>query len=110
MAARMMRRVLVDYAMSRKYKKRGAGAHPVTLTEVAIVSSERSAEFVALDEAMNRLASFDRRKSEVVELRFFGGFPVDEIAQMLNVSAITVLRDWKLAKAWLEREIAGNGK
>jgi len=108
MAARMMRRVLVDYAMSRKYKKRGGGAHPVTLTEAAIISSERSAEFVALDAALERLAIFDRRKSEVVELRFFGGFAVEEIAEILNVSAITVMRDWKLAKAWLEREIAGN--
>ena len=108
MAARMMRRVLVDYAMSRKYKKRGGGAHPVTLTEAAIISSERSAEFVALDAALERLAIFDRRKSEVVELRFFGGFAVEEIAQILNVSAVTVMRDWRLAKAWLEREISGN--
>ena len=108
MAARMMRRVLVDYALTRKYKKRGAGAHAVALTDVALVSNTRSAEFVALDEALDRLAAFDRRKSEVVELRFFGGFAVEEIAQILNVSAITVHRDWKLAKAWLEREIAGN--
>ncbi len=108
MAARMMRRVLVDYAMSRKYQKRGGGAHPVTLSDVAIVSSERSAEFVALDQALEQLAAFDRRKSEVVELRFFGGFSVEEIAEMLNVSTITVMRDWKLAKAWLEREISGN--
>ena len=108
MAARMMRRVLVDYAVSRKYKKRGAGAHPVALSDVAIVSSERSAEFVALDQALKQLAAFDRRKSEVVELRFFGGFSVEEIAQMLDVSTITVMRDWKLAKAWLEREISGS--
>jgi RNA polymerase sigma factor (TIGR02999 family) len=108
MAARMMRRVLVDYAVSRNYKKRGGGAHPVALDEVCVVSSQRSAEFIALDEALKRLATFDRRKSEIVELRFFGGFSVEEIAQMLSVSTITVLRDWKLAKAWLEREIAGN--
>jgi len=106
MAARMMRRVLVDYAMSRKYKKRGGGVHPVTLTEAAIISSERSAEFVALDAALERLATFDRRKSEVVELRFFGGFAVEEIAQILNVSAVTVMRDWRLAKAWLLRELS----
>ena len=107
MSARMMRRVLVDYARSRNYQKRGAGAHKVTLTKVAIVSNQRSAEFVALDEALERLASFDRRKSEVVELRFFGGLSEEEIAEILNVSRLTVVRDWKFAKAWLEREITG---
>lgn len=80
----------------------------MTLSQVAVVSSQRCAEFVALDDALERLAAFDRRKSDVVELRFFGGFSVEEIAQTLNVSEITVHRDWKLAKAWLEREIAGN--
>jgi RNA polymerase sigma factor (TIGR02999 family) len=107
MAARMMRRVLVDYAVSRNYKKRGGGAQPIALDEACVVSSHRCAEFITLDEALERLATFDRRKSEIVELRFFGGFSVEEIAQMLSVSTITVLRDWKLAKAWLEREIAG---
>jgi len=106
MAARMMRRVLVDYARSRKYQKRGAGAHAVTLTGAGLVSAQRSGEFLALDEAMDRLSQTDKRKAEVVELRFFGGFSVDEIAGILNVASVTVLRDWRFAKAWLEKEIS----
>jgi len=109
MAARMMRRVLVDYARSRKYQKRGAGAHAVTLTGAGIVSAQRSSEFLALDEALERLGRTDKRKAEVVELRFFGGFSVEEIAEVLNVSSVTVLRDWRFAKAWLEKEIARAG-
>jgi RNA polymerase sigma factor (TIGR02999 family) len=107
MAARMMRRVHVDYAMSRNFKKRGGRVHTVALNDVGVVSGQRCAEFVALDDALKQLAVFDRRKSDIVELRFFGGFSVAEIAQMLNVAEITVHRDWKLAKAWLEREISG---
>jgi RNA polymerase sigma-70 factor, ECF subfamily len=106
MAARMMRRVLVDYARSRNYQKRGAGARAITVTGAGIAATQRSAEFLALDEALQRLAETDQRKADVVELKFFGGFSVEEIASILNISTPTVLRDWRFAKAWLEREIA----
>jgi RNA polymerase sigma factor (TIGR02999 family) len=110
MAARMMRRVLVDYARSRNYKKRGAGAHAVTLTGVGIVSLQRSAEFLALDEALRQLGETDERKAQVVELRFFGGFSMEEIAAILDVSTVTVVRDWRFAKAWLERTMSGDAR
>jgi len=104
-AAEIMRRVLVDYARSKSYQKRGAGIRPTSLEENMVLAPERSPDVVALDEAMNRLAEFDPRKSKVVELRFFGGLSVDETAAVLDVSPFTVIRDWNLAKAWLQREI-----
>ena len=104
-AAQMMRRILVDYARSRRYAKRGGGVPEVSLEE-AIVSGERSAEIVALDETLERLAEIDSRKSQVVELRFFGGLSIEEAAEVLSVSPGTVMRDWTLAKAWLRREIS----
>jgi len=100
-----MRRILVDYARSRRYAKRGGGAIQVSLDEVAIVSQERAEELVALDDALKSLAAIDPRKCEVVELRFFGGMSVEEIARILNVSPVTVMRDWRSAKAWLYRAI-----
>jgi RNA polymerase sigma factor (TIGR02999 family) len=105
-AAQMMRRILVDYARSRNFAKRGGGAAQISLDEALIVSDERSAEVVSVHEALERLAEFDPRKSQLVELRFFGGLSIDETAQVLNVSPGTVMRDWTLAKAWLRREIS----
>ena len=104
-AAQMMRRILVDHARSRQYAKRGGDARPVSLDEGAIVSEERTAEVVALDEALAGLAVIDQRKSQIVELRFFGGLSIEETAGVLAVSPGTVMRDWTLAKAWLRREM-----
>ncbi|HEU4890889.1 MAG TPA: sigma-70 family RNA polymerase sigma factor [Vicinamibacterales bacterium] len=108
LSARLMRRVLVDHARSRNYQKRGGGAATVALDDVLIASPEPCADFVALDDALERLARVDSRKSQVIELRFFGGLSVEETAEALNVSAETVLRDWRLAKVWLLREISGH--
>jgi len=102
-AAQMMRRILVDYARNRRYAKRGGDARQVTLNEDLIVPDQRSADVVALDEALTDLAKFDDRKSKVVELRFFGGLSIEETAEVLAVSPGTVMRDWTLAKAWLKR-------
>jgi RNA polymerase sigma factor (TIGR02999 family) len=105
-AAQMMRRILVDYARSRNYAKRGGGAARISFDEALIVSDERSAEVVNVHEALERLAEFDPRKSQLVELRFFGGLSIEETAEVLRVSPGTVMRDWTLAKAWLRREIS----
>jgi RNA polymerase sigma-70 factor, ECF subfamily len=104
-ASKLMRRILVDLARAHHRAKRGGGALQVSLDEAAIVSRERAAELVALDEALTRLAAIDERKSKVVELRFFGGMSVEETAEALGVSPITIKRDWSTAKAWLYREI-----
>ena len=104
-AAQMMRRVLVDYARSRQVEKRGGNAVQVTLNEDLIVSNERTAEVVALDDALKTLATLDPRKCQIVELRFFAGLSIDEAAQVLGISPGTVMRDWTLAKAWLRKEI-----
>jgi RNA polymerase sigma factor (TIGR02999 family) len=104
-ASRLMRRVLIDYARARNYQKRGDGATRISLSEVAYVSEDRADELLALDEALNSLESFDKRKSQVVELRFFGGMSVEETAVALDVSPNTVKRDWSTAKAWLYRNI-----
>jgi RNA polymerase sigma factor (TIGR02999 family) len=107
-SARLMRRVLVDHARSRGYRKRGGGAQHVPLDEALIVSPEPSLDLVALDRALQALASVDERKSRVVELRFFGGLSVEETAEVLKVSTDTVKRDWRLAKLWLLRELEGD--
>jgi RNA polymerase sigma factor (TIGR02999 family) len=104
-AARLMRQVLVDYARKRRYAKRGGDAHRVPLDEAMIVSAERAADVVALDDALKRLAEIDQRQSQIVELRFFGGLSIEETAEVLGVSPGTVMRDWTLAKAWLRRAI-----
>jgi RNA polymerase sigma factor (TIGR02999 family) len=109
LAAQVMRRVLVDHARSRRYQKRGAGAQPISLDEAVVVSPQRSRDLMSLDEALTNLAAVDERKSKVVELRFFGGLSVEETADVLQVSPFTVLRDWKLAKAWLHRELKKDG-
>jgi RNA polymerase sigma factor (TIGR02999 family) len=103
--AQLMRRILIDFARSRSYKKRGGAATPVNLDEALLVTAQPDANLVALDEALNRLAEVDERKSRVVELRFFGGLGVKETAEAMKVSADTVMRDWKVAKVWLLREL-----
>jgi RNA polymerase sigma factor (TIGR02999 family) len=105
-ASRLMRRILVDLARAHYGARRGGGVPRVSLDEAAILSQERAGELVALDEALTRLAKMDERKSKVVELRFFGGMSVEETAEALGVSPITIKRDWSTAKAWLYREIA----
>ena len=107
LASRMMRRILVDYARSRHYAKRGGAARRVSLDEAMIVSEEKTQDVVALDEALTRLAAIDFRKSQVVELRYFGGLSMEEIAKVLKISAVTVRRDWSTAKAWLYRDMRG---
>lgn len=104
-AAQMMRRILVDYARKRGFAKRGGDARPVSLEEAMIVSEERAANVVALDDALKSLGEIDPRKSQIVELRFFGGLSIEETAEVLAVSPGTIMRDWTLAKAWLRREI-----
>jgi RNA polymerase sigma factor (TIGR02999 family) len=105
MAARMMRRVLVDVARAKGYQKRGGGAVRVTFDELALAPAEPGHDLVALDDALQALARVDERKSRVIELRFFGGLSVEETAEVLDVSVDTVMRDWKLARAWLLREL-----
>lgn len=109
LSARLMRRILVDHARTRNYQKRGGGAAIVTLDDVVISAPERGADLVALDEALENLARVDSRKSQVVELRFFGGLSIEETAEALGVSPETVQRDWRFAKVWLLREISGDG-
>ena len=104
-AAQAMRHVLVDYARSRHYAKRGGGARAVSLDEAAVVSEERAAELIAVDEALTDLAALHPRQSQVVELRFFGGLSVEETAEVLKVSPDTVRRDWRMAKAWLYNQL-----
>jgi RNA polymerase sigma-70 factor, ECF subfamily len=104
--ARLMRRILTDFARSRRYQKRGGNAERLSLDESILVSKERGADLVALDEALNALGNVDQRKSQVVELRFFGGLSVGETAEVLSVSEETVKRDWKMAKLWLLRELS----
>jgi RNA polymerase sigma factor (TIGR02999 family) len=109
-AAQMMRRILVDYARSRRYAKRGGGAQKVSFDEMMVVSGGNAASVVAVDEALTTLAGIDERKSKMVELRFFGGLSIEETAAVLGVSTGTIRRDWTLTKAWLQREIYGGQK
>jgi RNA polymerase sigma factor (TIGR02999 family) len=105
-SAQLMRRILVDHARRHKRVKRGGGAPVGLLEEAAVVSSQSDVDLLALDEALSRLAVMDPRKARIVELRFFGGLEVSETAVFLDVSEITVMRDWKMAKAWLHRELS----
>ncbi len=105
-AARLMRRVLVDAARRRRFRKRGGGAQAVTLDEALVVAPARGPDLVALDDALEALATFDQRKARVVEMRFFAGLSVQEIAAVLDVSDDTVTRDWNFAKTWLLRELS----
>jgi RNA polymerase sigma-70 factor, ECF subfamily len=104
LCARLMRNILVDFARSRNYAKRGGGAQPISLEEAPVVTP--STDLVAVDDALKALAKVDDRKAQVVELRFFGGLTVEESAEVLKVSAETVRRDWRLAKVWLLRELS----
>src|SRR5216110_3006868 len=108
-AAQLMRRIMVDHARARHALKRGAGAIRVTLDEAALVTEERAEEMLALHEAMEKLAEFDRRRCEIVEMRYFGGLTVEEIADVLKVHPNTVMRDWRAAKAWLYAELTTEG-
>jgi RNA polymerase sigma-70 factor (ECF subfamily) len=105
-SAQLMRRILVDHARRRNLK-RGAGMQHISLEEVIVLGPERDANLVMLDDAMLALAQFDARKARVVELRFFGGLSVEETAEVLDISSITVMRDWNTARAWLYREMGG---
>jgi len=104
-SAQLMRRILVDFARSRGYQKRGGGAHQITLHDELVGSHERGRNVLALDDALKALSEVDPRKSKVVELRFFGGLSLEETAEVLKVCPDTVLRDWRMAKAWLGREL-----
>jgi RNA polymerase sigma-70 factor (ECF subfamily) len=107
MSARLMRRILTDFARSRHYQKRGAGAVQVSLDESLLVTPQKDADIMALDAALTDFAVLYPRQSRVVELRFFGGLEVEEAAEALKVSPVTVKRDWRFAKAWLLRAING---
>jgi RNA polymerase sigma factor (TIGR02999 family) len=104
-SAQLMRRILVDFARERQYLKRGGGALQVSLGEAESMVQYRSSDMVALDEALRSLAKVDARKGQVVEMRFFGGLSVKEVSEVLKVSEETVMRDWRLAKVWLLREL-----
>ena len=109
-AAQLMRHILVDFARARLRAERGGYKQQVSLEEAAVVSKERCADFIALDDALKSLAEIDPRKSRMVELRFFGGLSVEETAEALNVSPRTVLREWNLARDWLYRELSKENK
>ena len=104
-AARLMRQILVDYARRQRYAKRGGDTRRVDLDDAAILSPERAADVVALDDALKSLAQIDPRQCEIVELRFFGGLNIEETAEVLSISVSTVMREWALAKAWLRRAV-----
>jgi RNA polymerase sigma-70 factor, ECF subfamily len=106
-SAQLMRRILVDFARTQHYAKRGGDALMVSLSDADAVPHERVADLVALDEALERLSRLDPRQSSVVEMKFFGGMEMEEIAEVLQVSLGTVKRDWSLAKLWLLRELSG---
>lgn len=105
-SAQLMRRILVDHAR-RQNLKRGGGIEHISLDQVVELGPELHADFIMLDDAMHKLAEFDLRKARVVEMRFFGGLSVEETADVLNISSITVMRDWTTARAWLYREMSG---
>lgn len=104
-ASKVMRRILLDYAKSRLRDKRGGGAEHIELENAVVIAFEKSSELVALDEALNRLAEIDRLKSQIVEMRHFGGMSVEETAEVLGIAPVTVMRHWSMAKSWLRREI-----
>ena len=104
-SARLMRYILVGFARTRKQQKRGGGAQHVSLDEAAAVSADRSDDLVALDDALQALARYDPRKCQIVELRFFGGLSVNETAEVMRLSPITIIREWNKAKAWLYQEL-----
>jgi RNA polymerase sigma factor (TIGR02999 family) len=110
LAARVMRQILVDFSRRRNYQKRGGGLHQITLVEAFAVEPGNDPDLLALDEALQELATVDQRKAQVVEMRFFGGLTEKEVALALNVSPETARRDWRLAKAWLLRRLSQKSK
>lgn len=106
-SAQLMKRILTDFARSRGYQKRGGGVQRVPLDDAFTISAEPEVDLVALEEALNHLGETDPRKCKVVELRFFGGMTVEETAEALHISPETVMRDWSMARAWLQRELDG---
>jgi RNA polymerase sigma-70 factor (ECF subfamily) len=102
-AAQIMRRILVDRARTKKRKKRGGDEARISLSQTSLMAPDLTFDFVAFDEVLEKLAKIDNRKARIVELRFFGGLSVDETAEVLDISAVTVMRDWKMAKAWLHK-------
>jgi RNA polymerase sigma factor (TIGR02999 family) len=108
-AAQVMRHILIDHARRHQVFRRGGGLLRVSLDETAVASHQRALEFMALDDALTKLAAVDARKSQIVEMRFFGGLTVEEIADVMKLSPITIKREWRAAKAWLHLEISQNG-
>jgi len=108
-SAQIMRRILIDHARRHAYAKRGGGAQQVSLDETAIIGDDPASALLLLDEALNRLAEMDPRRSQVVELRYFGGLNNEEISGVLKISENTVTRDWNMARAWLYQELSGSG-
>ena len=106
-SAQIMRRILIDHARRHAYAKRGGGAQQVSLDEAATVTPDQSGELIRLDEALKSLAEIDPRRSQVVELKFFGGLSIEETAEVLKISPTTVERDWTIAKAWLHKSLTG---
>jgi RNA polymerase sigma-70 factor, ECF subfamily len=106
-SAQVMRHILVDYARSRLYSKRGGGVRPVSLDDAPPIADNSLTSLLDIDRALSRLAAIDSRTAQVIELRYFGGFTVEETAEILEVSTITVIRSWNFAKAWLLRELYG---
>ena len=104
-AARLMRRILVDFARSRRYRKRGGNIEHIRFDEGTVIDIGRGHDILALDDALDELARVDVRQCQIVVMRFFGGLSIEEVANVLNISAATVMRDWKLAKSWLLREL-----
>ncbi len=104
-AARLMRRVLVDFARSRRYRKRGGGIEHVAFDEAVVIDIGRGHDLLALDDALDELTRVDARQGQIVVMRFFAGLSIEEIAKVMDVSSATVMRDWKLAKSWLLREL-----
>lgn len=107
LASQLMRRILLDHARAQRRAKRGGKAVHVNLDEVAVITPEKSEDLIALDDALIRLAEFDFKKSRIVEMRYFGGLSVNEVAEVLGIAPVTVMLHWRLAKAWLGREIRG---
>ena len=108
-AAQVMRHILIDHARSYQYAKRGAGAEKVPLDEAESLRAHRAEELLALEDALRQLEAVDPRKSRVVELRFFGGLTVEETAEVLGLAPVTIMREWRAAKAWLHQELGGGG-
>ena len=108
LASQAMRRVLIDWARKYRAAKRGAGKPKVELEKAAVFVESQAEEYLALDEALNRLEKLDQRQSKIIELRFFGGLTIEEVARVLNISPATVKREWSLARAWLYKQVRGN--